>query len=140
MWKLTGQVIVLASQLCRAVALCYECNAKRRQAPTTMKSSAVSFFAFGALLPAAAGWNAALVAAADPPAVAPLRPAFGEGVMAVDIFLALTLGLSALAGDAGFVTRLFPLVLLTACKAVGDCESTVSRRRIELSSPSLTYL
>ena len=36
--------------------------------------------------------------------------------MAVDIFLALTLCLSAVAGDAGFVTRLFPRVLLAIYK------------------------
>ena len=67
-------------------------------------------------MPAAAGWDATPLAAAGPPAVAPFRPTFGEGVMAVDIFLALTLCLSAVAGDAGFVTRLFPRVLLAIYK------------------------
>ena len=105
-----------------------------------MKSSAVSFFAFGALLPAAAGWDPALAAAADPPAVAPLRPAFGEGVMAAGDLLALTLGLSAVAGDAGFVTRLFSLALLTVCKAVGGCESTLSSESFEFTSPFVPYL
>lgn len=98
-------------------------NDKRRHVPTTMNSSAVSFFAFGALLPAAAGWDAMPAAAADPPAVAPLRPAFGEVVIEAGNLLPLTLGLSAVAGDAGFVTRLFSLALLTVCKAMGDCES-----------------
>ena len=105
-----------------------------------MKSSAASSFAFGVLLPAAAGCDAALVAAADAPALAPLRPAFGEGVIAAGDFLALALDLSAMAGDAGFVTRLFSLVLLTVCKAVGDCESTLSKGGIVLPSSSAPYL
>ena len=88
-----------------------------------MKSSAASFFACGALLPAAAGWDAAPVAGPGPPAGILLRPIFGEGATAVGNFLALTLCLSEVAGDNGFVTRLFPLVLLAVYKAGGSCEA-----------------